>query len=929
MRPSLSRGKGITFCILLIAALIPSFAQDKSTISDMGAVTGTVYDSKTGKVIREATVAVKELKSQTDIDGKYVLKLPSGVCTLVVSGNGYFELRVESVKVKSGTINYIDPILVPTNTVKEEQVVVTADTPKSATIKSVMLERQQAQTIIDNISAEDISKNPDSDAAAVLERVTGVSVLEDKYIYVRGLGERYSSTQVNGSMVPSTNPEKKVIAFDLFPASLINKISTLKSYTPDQPGDFSGGLVKVDTIEFPERLILKYSTAIGFNSNVSTKTALSYSGSNLDWIGFGYSDRKLPSIFPNEKIAKRNELVGTGFSPKQLQAFGRDFRNEWQLADSKAAPDISQSLTAGGTIGSLGMAFSLTYNHKNSRVLQTVNSYVMSGGQLTPWNLLTNDKNTETIKSGIVGNLSYKLGTNHKLLWKNFYTRDSSDETRLLYGYSSGNTADERDTRLRYLQETLLTTQAGGEHYFPFFGNTLLEWRMAYSTSSRTEPDLRETIYRSEAGRNQYYFSPEGQSGFRQFGNQNDKIYEPGFDWDFYLNHGGVFASIRVGGLYQRRVRNFSSRRFVFLIEDRSIDLRQSPEQLFRPENIAPNKIELREITRFTDAFDAGQNIYSGYSMADILFFSKWRFIGGVRYERSRIYLDTYDPYAPDLTPLVTRLDNNDLLPAASVIYSPHKSINFRVGYSHTLNRPEFREMAPFQFTDISGRSTILGNPQLKQSRIHNYDFRWEWFPNDQNLYAVSYFEKRFNKPIEKILYYAADLLTSFANIDSARSRGIEIEIKRGLGFLSQRLENFNLYGNFSRIYSGVTIGDIPGVVMTSKERPLQGQSKYILNANLEYANPRTHTDFRMLYNLVGDRITEVGATLLPDVYEKPNHFLDFSLGQRLPGWRGVKIKFTAQNILNRAIQELQGGRLYNGYRTGRSFGIGMSYDLR
>ncbi|MBM3792167.1 MAG: TonB-dependent receptor, partial [Acidobacteria bacterium] len=596
--------------------------------------------------------------------------------------------------------------------------------------------------------------------------------------------------------------------------------------------------------------------------------------------------------------------------------------------NGKASPDFSQTLTTGGTVGNLGSVFSFTYSRKFQRLLETVNSYQALGSRLIPWNLFVNDKNTETVKMGFVGNLSYRLGQDHKLLWKNFYTRDSSDETRFLEGFSNGNTADERDTRLRYLTERIFTTQVSGEHYVRPLGSSLLEWRTAYSQAFRGEPDLRETIYRSEEGKNSYRFSPEGQSGFRQFSDQKDRIYEPGLDWSFYLIRDNFNATFKFGGLYQQRTRDFSSRRFVFLILDRSIDLRQSPEQLFRSENIVPNRIELREITRFTDTYDAEQDVYAGYAMADVVVAQKWRFLGGLRYEKSQIALKTFDPNTPGLAPLLTNLDNVDPLPAASAVYIARPSMNIRGGYSRTLNRPEFRELAPFQFTDISGRSTILGNPLLKQARIDNFDLRWEWFPGGMDLVAVSAFSKRFDKPIERVLFYAADVLTSFANTDFAASRGFELELKKKLGFVSGALENFTIYSNYTRVHSKVEIGEIPGLVLTTRERPLQGQANYIYNGVLEYANDSKGTDVRLLYNLVGRRISGVGATGLPDVYEQPNHFLDVSVGKRIPGWERVAFKFAATNLLNRAITELQGSRVFYRYKLGRGFSFGLSFDI-
>jgi TonB-dependent receptor len=935
MRISLSlANRYALFGILLFAVSTSVLAQEdtknqSAPAAEAGTVTGTVFDNQTGKTVRGATIAVEgtQFQAATDVDGKYVLKLPPGPYTLLVSADGYFEQPIENVEVMARKTNYIDAILVPSS-ISNEEIVVTADTPQTMTMKAAMLNRQVSNSISDIISAEDMSRNPDSDASAVMERMVGVTVLDSNNINIRGLDPRYSGTQVNGSMVPSTNPEKKVVSYDLFPSGLINNISAVKSFTPDQPGDFSGGLVKIETTEFPPEFILKYSAGVGFNTNVSLQDTLGYYGSHLDWIGFGAESRRLPSIFPDERITKKSAITGGGFTPEELQVFGRALKNEWEPRHYTATPDISQSITGGGTIGPIGAVVSYTYSHKNARVLEELNTYQALQGGLIPWDQFTNDKNTDTVKMGLVGNLSYKLSQNNKLLWKNFYTRDSNDETRLLDGYSSGNTADERDMRLRYVQETMWTTQASGQHYFNPFVDSLLEWRMAYSRATREEPDLRENIYRSEQGKNDYYFSTEGQSGYRQFSDQEDRIYEPGVDWSLYLIRNKYHVTFKFGGLYQKRERDFSARRFNFQVLDYYLDLQQSPERLFRSENIAPDSIQLREITRFTDTFEAGQDIYSGYAMADATFGSKWRFLGGLRYENSKIELRTFDPYRPTLEPFITKLDNSNPLPAVSIVYSPKMEMNLRGGYSRTLNRPEFREMAPFQFTDISGRSTIIGNPDLVQSNIDNFDIRWEWFPNGQDLYAVSFFSKRFDKPIERVLYWSAGLVTSFANAENATSRGIELEIKKRLGFISQRFQNFSIYSNFSRIYSNVVIQDQPGFIMTSNERPLQGQADYIFNANLEYDNPHIGTNVRILYNLVGNRITEVGTNQLPDVYLQPDHFLDFSFSHRFSGLERMQLKFTVQNILNRTIRELQGDRLYNGYRIGRSFGIGISYGL-
>jgi TonB-dependent receptor len=387
-------------------------------------------------------------------------------------------------------------------------------------------------------------------------------------------------------------------------------------------------------------------------------------------------------------------------------------------------------------------------------------------------------------------------------------------------------------------------------------------------------------------------------------------------------------ATVKAGALYHYRTRDFSSRRFVFLPSGRTLDFTMSPEKLFVPENIRPDAFELREVTRPTDTYDAEHRITAGYGMADLTFRGRLRLIGGARIERSLQHLTTYDPFSPKLTPTITDLDNTDVLPSAGAIYALRPNMNLRGGYSRTLNRPEFRELAPFQFTDISGRSTIFGNPNLQRAKVGNYDARWEWFPAGTDLFAASFFWKTFDRPIERVLLFSADLLTSFYNTRRATNLGFELEMRQSLGFVSSRLEDWNIYTNYSRIHSKVDIGEIPGVVLTTLTRPLQGQAKNLFNAVLEAYVRRSYSNVRILYNFTGERISEVGATRLPDIYEQPLHVLDLAIGQRFPQWERVQLKFNIQNLLGRDITHLQGGELYYRYRPGRVFSLGLSFDI-
>ncbi|MGI8783443.1 MAG: carboxypeptidase regulatory-like domain-containing protein [Acidobacteriota bacterium] len=349
-----------------------------------GTISGVVLDVSSGNVQRGAKVTVVDgqAAAESDMDGLYSIEVPAGRYDLHVSHVGFIDLKIQNVRVKAGEITYQDVALNSVNaSLGSVTVVAEAETASEVALLS---ERKNAAVVTDNIGAQEISKTPGSDAADVMARVTGVSIVDGKYVYVRGLGERYSSTMLNGAIIPTTQPDKRVVPLDLFPSSLLENIRTEKTYSPDQPGEFSAGLVKLETSDFPRKAMLKLSFQQGFHSNTTFKDFSTYRGGAHDWIGFDNGTRSLPALIPSQRVVPFSPFTKRGFTPEQIESFGQAFPNVWDPAVKQAPPNQSFNLFAGNTFGELGLAFSLAHANQFENQAERQNIYTVSSGQLDP-----------------------------------------------------------------------------------------------------------------------------------------------------------------------------------------------------------------------------------------------------------------------------------------------------------------------------------------------------------------------------------------------------------------------------------------------------------------------------------------------------------------------------------------------------------------
>jgi TonB-dependent receptor len=892
-----------------------------------GTVVGSVLDSQTGAPVPQAKVEVEGQPDKvvvSDTDGKFKLVLPPGTYKFRYSQDKYATTTVGDVIVDPGGFTEASTVMVVKGAVTTVDVVEKVGSV-AASAEAALAERKLTAVVSDSISSEEIRGSTASNAAAALEKVTGISVVDSGYVYVRGLGERYSATQLNNAVIPTTEPERRVVPLDLFPSSMIDNIRVLKTYSPDLPGEFSGGLVDMKTIDFPVKPMMQFSATGGFNTSTTFNKFNTYPGGGLDFFGWDDGTRGIPAGIPTDR-----RLFQGQFTESDLAAFGRLFPNNWQERSNQSQQPVgTYSVVGGGTFGRFGLVGAVSFSNKPQRYDELRNYYRASGeNQILFTKYDTFADHVESTRTGAVLNAAIRLTSANKLVFRNTFTHDSDKESRFLLGYEGGIDGNISSERLRWIERDLRSHSLEGEHVFPAFANSVLRWQMTYSHSGRDEPDLREII-RGELPNGQYAFLQQSLSGQRFYNDLKDRIYEPQVDWSIPFYKGALTGLFKVGFRFTNRDRNFQARRFRYIpFNLNTLPLTAPSNVLFAPENIAPGKFVLIENTRGTDRYDASMDIYGGFAMLDVNLGRRWRLMGGLRVEDADITVTTIDPLVPGTVPTVAGLRNRDPLPGVNAIYALTRRQNLRFSYSQTVSRPDFRELSPFDFTNVVGGFNTVGNPNLVRAKIQNLDARWEWFLGGNQVIAASYFLKDFDDPVEVTIQAVADFRQSFINADGARNQGIELEYRQNLGRFHRKLSQFSLQANATFVRSNVRLPEEQALILTSKERPLVGQSPYVYNVIAEWIRPQLRSNARFYASTVARRITDVGTFGLQDLYQERSVFLDFVYQVSLDEIGRWNVRFSAENLADNKYRWTQASLPWRSYQTGRTFEVGLSFSL-
>jgi len=508
--------------------------------------------------------------------------------------------------------------------------------------------------------------------------------------------------------------------------------------------------------------------------------------------------------------------------------------------------------------------------------------------------------------------------------------RTTDDTARIYKGLNADAGTVIRVSTLRWVDQMLVTEQVRGSHHFESLNRTDLEWHYAYSRASRNEPDRRETRFDYDPGSDTWYLSdrPEGnQMLFSELVDNNHDLMvqasTPAPVWN------GLEAKVTVGANIVLRDREVDTRRFKFQhkgpLSNDPVVRGLPAEEIFAPPYIGPDGFQLEETTRNTDNYTAEQRIDAYYLMLNLPVTEDLDLMTGVRSEHSLQQVSTFELFSKTSDPITAELDTTDYLPAATLTWRFHEDMQIRLAYSRTLSRPDFREMSPSTFEDVVGGRQVYGNPDLNRTLIDNFDVRWEWYSGATNNLSLGFFYKEFTDPIEVVIIPSTNPQLTFQNAPGATNMGVEVDFRQDLGFIHDGAAEFYLAGNFAWVDSTVDLGPDVGIA-TSKERPLQGQSPYVVNLMVGWDHPDTRSSVAALYNVFGERIVEVGAQGLPDVYEQPFQQVDLVYSQGLS--EGLTLKFRLRNLLDDEVRLTQGDEEYETYRPGREYILTLSWNL-
>lgn len=919
--------------ILLLAYLV-IFTQ---SLFSQG-IKGKIIDATTSEPLVGATVKIlgTNTGAVADVDGVYYVEgLKIGKYDLKFSYIGYTDKVLKGVDVNASEILSLDVVL-NVDGLTTDVITIEAST-SLANEQALLTEQKNSNKISDGISEQQMKRAPDAAASDVLKRIMGVNIVDNKFVFIRGTSERYNSTTLNGVSLPSTESDKKSFSFDIFPSNLLENVIISKSFTPDQPGNFSGGLVQLNTKDFPESFILNFTTSISGNSNTTGKGNLTYPGeqSKLLFFNSGFDNglRELPSLIPSQIVSRDY------FSNQYLKTIGKSFYNNWGQERKNAPINGGFQLSSGnnfrvGERSQIGVFGAYSYNSSFSNKDISRTEYQADGLKEQEYN---GQNSSYKVQWGALLNASLRYGENHKLSIKNTYILNSEDEAQYLEGTHIPQTADRKLYSTHLKVRGVYSAQLFGEHYFEKLMKMKLDWKTSYSESKSDEPDYKTMIYQREHGTEEQYTAPISVTGNpnttiggRLFTNLKDinRSFEINAELPAKVSK-KINMKVKTGLYAFGTQRYFNARLFAPYFSnntslwDKIRIQKQSIDSIFLPENIDTNKLIFEEFTTGSDNYYAYENSYAGYLMFDIPF-GKFRLITGARLESNEQILKSIDLTN---TPITVHLKNNDVLPSINFVYNITENTNARLSYFQSISKPELRELAPFGFNDFNRNVFVYGNPyNLHRTLIRNYDLRLETYPNAGELISVSLFYKKLDAPIEVV--YLSEGSDSKSNTyrnaeDGAVNYGIEFELRKNLGVISHHLNNFSFNGNLTLINSKIDLKGLSSVE-TKQERKMQGQSPYTINVGLYYDNVETGTSVNVLYNRYGSRISEVGLGGFGDIEEIGRDLVDLSVSQKL--FKHFETKFTVKNLLDKDIYYSQ--LVNQSSETVRYYKIGTSYSF-
>ncbi len=911
-----------------------------SGMAQNGTIKGTITDANTKETLIGATVVLQGTTTGaiSDFDGNFLIeKVTKGSYNLVISYISY-DNQIIRAEVGDGAESIVNIELKPASIdIDEVQIVAKR---RDNTEVSMLSNLKAGSLIVSGITAQQISKSQDKDAAEVIRRVPGITITDGRFVIVRGLVERYNSVMLNGATAPSFEADKRAFSFDAIPSGLIDNILIYKSPAPELPADFAGAVIDIRTKNVADENSFSFSYGTKYVQNASFNSDfLTHDASKTDWLGWDDGSRAIPSRVPNSQDfaslyvwPNADEYIQ---KTDQINAISSLFKNNWET--STKSPFLDQSFSATlqrrfliGKV-SFGNITSLSYGNSSSFTERQRTEYLEFDNELNRTNLdfdFTDQLSKREFKTGLIHNWNVIYGKNQKLEFRNFLNQSGIQSNSQRNGIRTDNGEILEMFDLKYESRLVYSGQLSGEQTFNK-ERSKLAWMLGYSLTNKKQPDNRRLMFvqindETSEQYQQYYLRvqnvPNPYYAGRLWIDMKETANDAKLDFthNFKLFGSETAWAFKTGGFYELKERAFGSRLIGVVAMRNPPDIFANPvKDIFAPENFffdrttpyTQHGLSYRDNTRAKDSYTATDEMKAGYIALNIPVTKKLNIYGGVRAENwSREITDFFEQTeGADKTPISR--DTVDIFPSVNVTYNINEKNLFRLSYGKTVNRPEFREMAPFDYQDFELFAIVYGNTGLKSAYIQNYDLRYEWYPNQGEMISIAGFYKSFTDPIETFLRPSGSTYDYFPyNTEKAYSRGVEIDVRKrfdGLknsGTILRHLKDLTVVFNTSLIKSEINTSEQEFTRDTI--RVMSGQSPYIVNLGLFYNNPENKWDVSLNYNVVGKRIAYVGTPANPHTWEMPRNALDLTV-QKSFGEK-IQVKAGIKDILNEPIKFVQ-----------------------
>ena len=920
--------------VALLCAAGTSSALAQAPNAPTGRIVGRVVDQATGSGIADVALQVSgtSLGARSGLDGRFSLSgVPAGSATLQARRIGYGFKTVTGVVVPAGA-TVEQNIALGTTAVQLSTQLVTASAERGS-VSEALDGQRNALGVVSSVTAEQIARSPDGDAAQAVKRVSGVTVQDGKYVFVRGLGERYTTSFLNGARVPSPEPERRVVPLDMFPAGLLQTITTSKTFTPDQQGDFSGATVNIRTKEFPASRSASLQIGSGYAAGATGEGIFSATSAGGESFAMVNGGRELPPL-----LRRLGNLQTVNLNQGDVNLLVGSLRNSWTPSYGRGAPLLNGSASVGGNdpilFGhQLGYLFSGSISSGVDVKRNQLRALAQPGttrGETVPGDSLLGQTVSRSVLWGGLANLSTMLGTGSRLSFNGLFNRSADNDARIERGTFVADASRVQITRMQYTQRQVFSGQLTGEHQLGAAHR--FDWSATASGVRRYEPDRSafvQNIEQDTPGGPEVLRWIYGGTGaaVRTFSDLNENSHEYSGGYQLSVGPSDARTQVKLGGLYRATGRDAQSLSYAIAANPGAVtnELRElPPEQLFDGRYTTPGAAVFNIFPLSQGgSYVARDRLAAGYLMADVPVGAAVRVIGGARYESDRLELDAASTLG---SPVAVRRQWNDVLPSLALIWKLGNAQQLRASGARTLARPEYRELAPITSRDVVNGENTQGNEHLSRTNVTNVDIRWEMYPDAGEILSVALFAKRFDLPIERVAGSGSGgtSYVFFENARSADNYGIELELRRNLGSLVSVLEPFTFFSNVTLMKSQIHLYDTTTAAATNLDRRMVGQAPYVLNTGLTYTTATGATTGTVLFNRVGERIYAAGASPMPDVLERPRNVLDFSFRQAVRP--EVMVRLDLKNLLDAPYDVVQGAITREYYRSGRAVQVGLQW---